>query len=339
MDNLLLIVDHIRQETADTATFFLRPANGRRIDYLAGQFITLVFNHHGEEIRRSYSLSSSPHEDLLSITVKRMQNGEISRYLLTHVKPGHQLIAIPPAGRFILPDSVSHQHIVYFAAGSGIVPVYAHLKYVLAHHLDISIALIYSSQSTGDTIFKKDLDQLAADSDGRLSITYLVSDEGKRLNNIGVETLINNLAYKAGQTLYYICGPFAYMRMVRLSLHYLGVHDDHIRRENFVLETVPVSSAITSFPPKKIRIYFKGEWHDIMAGENQSILQAALQNKIPLPYSCRSGMCSACFTKCTSGRVELVQNEVLTPEDISNGYILTCTGHALTDDVVIEYKD
>jgi len=339
MNTIQLIVDRIKQETRDTSTFYLRPADGQKVNYQAGQFITLVFTHHDEEITRSYSLISSPDEDLLAITIKRIPNGEISRYMLSHAKPGDQLTAIQPAGRFLLPENESHRKLIYFAAGSGIVPVFAQLKHALSTGMDLQFTLIYSSQSNHDIIFKADLDALAIAYPQRLSVKYLISDEANRLNNLMLEKLVNQITNRHyHDTLFYICGPFPYMRMVQFALHYMGVQSANIRKENFVLETIPVTSSITNFPPRKIRIFFKDEWHDLVAGENQSILQAALQNNIQLPYSCRSGACSACFAKCTSGKVEVVSNEVLTPADIENGYILTCTGHPLTDDVVIEFR-
>lgn len=339
MNTIQLIVDSITQETRDTATFYLRPANDGRITYQAGQFITLIFAHHNEEITRSYSLSSSPHEKLLSITIKRISNGEISRFMLSHVKPGDMLTAIQPAGRFVLPEKPNHRIVIYFAAGSGIVPAFAQLKYALAKGMDLQFTLIYSSQSNTDIIFKAQLDELAFAHADRLSIKYLISDEANRLNNLMVEKLVKQLTDEHyDDTLFYVCGPFTYMRMIQFALHYMGVHSGNIHKENFVLETIPVTSSITNFAPHKIKIHLKNEWYDLMVGENQSILQAALQNNIQLPYSCRSGACSACFAKCTGGKVEVTSNEVLTPEDVKNGYILTCTGHPLSDDVVIEFN-
>ena len=339
MDKLQLKITDIVYETHDTATFYLAEENNRKINYQAGQFITLVFTHKDEEIRRSYSLSSSPDEDLLSITIKRIDNGEITRYLLTHFKPGDILTAIPPAGKFTLTAEVSQKDLIYFAAGSGITPIYAQLKYLLSRPGTNKITLIYSSQSGSDVIFRKQLDQLQQQHSGRFHIMYLLSSEGKRLNNIMVERLVKtDLKVDPSNTLFYLCGPFAYMRMVQFTLIYAGFEGSQIRKENFVLETVPVTSALTSFPPHRIRIFFKDEWHDVMAGENQSILQAALQNNINLPYSCRGGICSSCVGKCTSGKVEIVKNEVLTDEEIKQGFILTCTGHALTDDTIIEFR-
>jgi ferredoxin-NADP reductase len=101
---LQLKVEAIKWVTADTATFYFTETSGKKVKYVAGQFVTLVFTHHDEEIRRSYSLSSSPDEELLAITVKRIANGEISRFMLTKVKPGDIINAVEPAGRFTITD-------------------------------------------------------------------------------------------------------------------------------------------------------------------------------------------------------------------------------------------
>ncbi len=335
---LQLRVEAINWELPDTATFYLAEVNGTKIKYKAGQFITLVFTHHAEEVRRSYSLSSSPDEDLLAITVKRIANGEISRFLLTKIKPGDILSAVEPAGRFILTGFEDERDIFLFAAGSGIVPVFSQLKYALARPGKSNITLIYSNSDERSVIFKAELAAIALNNPRRLTIINMLSSEGNRLTNQTVEKLVaGNLDYAAGKAEFYTCGPFDYMRMIRLTLLYMGFAPDQIRKENFVLETIPVSSSPLNFPPKTIRIHFNGETHDIAVGENQSILQAALQNNISLPYSCRVGDCSTCAAMCKSGKVEIIKNNVLTDADLAAGWVLTCTGHPLTDDVVIDF--
>src|ERR1700712_4960687 len=112
---LQLKIEAIKWETPDTATFFLNEVSGKKISYQAGQFITLVFTHHEEEIRRSYSLSSSPDEDLLAITIKRIANGEISRFMLTKVKPGDMINMVEPSGRFTISNFDSPKDIFLFA--------------------------------------------------------------------------------------------------------------------------------------------------------------------------------------------------------------------------------
>ena len=335
---LRLKVEAIKWELPDTATFFLGEISGKKISHKAGQFITLVFNHHEEEIRRSYSLSSSPDEASLSITIKRIANGEISRFLLTKLKTGDILNAVEPAGRFTLAGFDAEKSILFFVAGSGIVPVFSMLKYVLNRPGKSKLILIYSNADERSIIFKDELAMLEVAYPGRLNVIHLLSSEGKRLNNIMAEQLVReNVNLDPAKAEFYTCGPYAYMRVIRLTLLYMGFVDGQIRKENFVLETIPVTTGLINFPPKKLRIRFSGEIYDIVAGENQSILQAALQNNIPLPYSCRVGDCSTCAAMCKRGKVGMVKNDVLTDADLAAGWILTCTGHALTDDVVIAY--
>ena len=336
---LQLKIEAIEWENPDTATFFLSELSGKKIHYKAGQFITLVFTHHTEEIRRSYSLSSSPDEDLLAITVKRITNGEISRFMLSKLKPGDVLNAVEPAGRFTISDSRSKKDIFLFAAGSGIAPVFAQLKYALARPGNSRFVLIYSSLNQSSILFKEELDRLVYDHPGRLKIIHLLSSEGNRLNNMIAEQLVrNNTAFGLNKAEFYLCGPFAYMRMIRLTLLFMEIEPAQIRKENFVIETVEVTSGRSTYPPGKIKINYKGELYDISIGENQSILQAALQNNVQLPYSCRAGICSTCTALCKSGTVVMTENDVLTDKDLDDGWILTCTGHPVGDDVVIEFK-
>nr|WP_294942189.1 ferredoxin--NADP reductase [uncultured Mucilaginibacter sp.] len=336
---LELRVDGIKWELPDTATFYLVEKIVRPVRYRAGQFLTFIFNHHGEEVRRSYSLSSSPDDDRLAITVKRISNGEISRFLLSKVKVGDILTAANPAGIFTVGTYEAAKDLVYFAAGSGITPVLSHLKYILNRQGDSKLHLLYSNRDKHSILFHNELNELVAKYPNRLNITYLLSSEANRLNNYKVEQLVKQqLLYLLKEAEFYLCGPFAYMRMISLTLLYMGIAASQLHKENFVLETVPVTNPHKTYPPRNIRINYGGERHDIVAGENQSILQAALQNGIQLPYSCRHGICSACVAHCKTGKIEMARNEVLTPADLANGMILTCTGYAITEDVEIEYK-
>jgi ferredoxin-NADP reductase len=335
---LQLKVEAIKWETADTATFYFTEVSDKKVKYVAGQFVTLVFTHHDEEIRRSYSLSSSPDEELLAITVKRIANGEISRFMLTKVKPGDIINAVEPAGRFTITDFQAAKDIILFAAGSGVVPMFSQLKYILNRPGESYITLIYSSNDQSAVLFADELDSLQSQHPDRLKIIHLLSSEGKRLNNITVEQLVKqNLHFDLSKAEFYLCGPFVYMRMVRLTLLYMGLERQQIRKENFVLDTVPVKAGYINYPPQRVKIKFNNELHDLMVGENQTILQAALQNNIPLPYSCRAGICSACTAQCVSGKVAMSVNDVLTDLDLAHGLILTCTGHAVSDDVVIAF--
>jgi ring-1,2-phenylacetyl-CoA epoxidase subunit PaaE len=336
---LQLKVHEIKWELPDTATFFLKEISNAKINYKPGQFITLVFSHHDEEIRRSYSLSSSPDELYLTITVKRIQNGEISRFLLTKIKPGDILNAVEPAGKFTITNFQAEKDVLLFAAGSGIVPIFSQLKYILSCQGESKLTLIYSNQNDASVLFRDELNELQLKNPTRLKIIHLLSSESNRLNNLKTERLVRqHIKFDPTKAEFYTCGPFSYMRMIRLTLLYMGFEPNQIRKENFVLETVPVANSSINFPPRSVRIQFNEETYDIIVAENQSILQAALQNNIPLPYSCRVGDCSTCAAICKSGKIEMVKNDVLTDADLDAGWILTCTGHPLTDDVVIQYS-
>ncbi len=339
---LQLKVEVIKWETADTATFYLSDVSGKKINYQAGQFITLVFSHHKDEIRRSYSISSSPDEVLLAITVKRIANGEISRFLLTKTKVGDVWNALEPAGKFIVHEPQQAKDIVFFAAGSGIVPVFAQLKTILAQSGESRITLVYSSPNAASTIFYDELNQMATAYAKRFTLIYLFSESEKstparRLNNELVMQLVKtNLHYPANDAEFMLCGPFVYMRMIKLTLVAMHFKPSQIRKENFVIETTPEVSHIT-YPPRQIKIKLAGIEHDLVVGENQTILDAAWQNGIHLPYSCKAGICSSCTAICKSGKVAMSVNDVLTDEDLNNGWILTCTGHPVSDDVVVEF--
>src|SRR5579863_2050782 len=159
---LQLRIESIKQESNDTATFFLKEVSGKRISYKAGQFITLVFTHRTEEIRRSYSLSSSPDEDVLSVTIKRQANGEISRFMLNKLETGEILNAVEPAGRFFVGSFHPEKDIFFFAAGSGITPVFSQLKYILKRNGKSRLTLIYSNKDAS-VLFRDELDRLSVE--------------------------------------------------------------------------------------------------------------------------------------------------------------------------------
>lgn len=192
-------------------------------------------------------------------------------------------------------------------------------------------------------MFYDDLNLLANAHPKRFKVIYLFSvsennSPGKRLNNDVVAQLVGeHLHHEANTAEFLICGPFTYMRMIRLTLIYMGFDPIQIRKENFVLETVSVVANSLTFPPRTIKLDIKKTTYDLVVGENQSILQAALQNNIQIPYSCRAGICSTCTAICRSGEVVMSANDVLTDQDLNAGWILTCTGHPATDDVVIEF--
>ena len=341
----LLRVRKIIIETPDTKSFVLETLNGQQIDYTAGQFLTFLFTkRNGGEERRNYSISSTPaSNDTLTITVKRIPNGEYSRWLIDTVQEGDELTSIGASGFFTLPDDTqSYDQLVFFAAGSGITPVFALIRTVLHDHPSVKVLLIYSNRSAEYTIFYRQLKALQTQYRERFHIEFLFSDathiHHKRLGIFLLEKLIGK--YMRGpldKQLFYLCGPFEYMRMITIVLRNNGVDASQIRKEIFTIEK-PVRKAE---PPDKdlhpVTATLHGNKYHFTTQYPQTILQSAKALNIPLPYSCEAGQCGTCAATCISGKVWMWRNDVLLDEEIAKGRVLTCTGFAVNGDVRLEY--
>ncbi len=330
----------IQQETPDTKTFYLRQTEGTPVQYKAGQFITFLFMDGGQPVRRSYSMGSSPGIDNeLFITVKRKPNGSISRRLTDHYKPGDTLTAIPPSGRFVLAQPVTAQTHVFIAAGSGITPIFALIKQLLHHQPKTNVLLVNQSRNEQDVIYAAQLHQLQQQFAGRFTIVQLYSNPAshqylpQRLNNTLLEGMVKKLLSNTllPSIQFYLCGPPAFMLMAQFTLKLLHCTDGQILREQFVITPPAAPPPLHDTTPKTVTIFYQQQQYRLQVAWPATILQAALQQGIPLPYSCRAGICSTCTATCTSGSITMGTNEVLTENDLKNGLVLTCTGYALTN--------
>ena len=342
-DHLLqLQIVNITDETPDTRSFYLEPVNSQPVSYQAGQFLTLILTHNGHEVRRSYSLSSAPGEPL-QLTIKRVQNGEISRYLHDRLRIGDVLTSLQPAGRFTLDSQPGD--IALFGAGSGITPLYALLKQILNRELSRRVTLFYSNSTERSIIFRQAIDNLQRQFPDRFHLIYLLSNPSDdwnglrgRLNNVMLERLLPGLIGTSNpETLrFYVCGPADYMRMIQFTLVFSGFRPNQIRRENFTVEPVVLTPPPAIAQDRTVLIKFRGNDIEIQVPAYKSILQAALDEGLPLPYSCRGGRCSTCAARCLSGRVHMTINDVLTDHDLAEGWVLTCTVYPENDGVVID---
>ncbi len=316
--------------------------------YLAGQFLTLVFNLQNREIRRSYSICSSPVlNEPLAIAIKRVENGEISRFLHHKITVGYVLYALPPNGLFTYQPIVDQQRTVFlFAAGIGITPIYSIIKTALTAEKASKLFLIYSSRSVDETLFYKELNQLEATHPERFKIIY-VSSHAKnllyaRLNVFLIQKLVKEyLQFDANAALFYTCGPIDYMVTCRIVLLQMGYDISQIKRETFVL---PEDDADEDDTTEKeagdrntysVTLNNNGVIHHLKVPYHRTILQEALLNKIDVPYSCRAGICSTCTATCTKGHVRMEYNEVLVDDEIAAGRVLICTGHPTENDTTI----
>ena len=340
-----LRISKIIPETTDTKSFVLEEVNGRKIPYTPGQFLTFLFEKkNGEQERRNYSVSSIPSEDdPLTITVKRIPNGEYSRRLIDTMRVGDVLQTIGASGFFKLPDDTDeYDQFVFFAAGSGITPIYSLIRTLLQYHPSKSILLVYSNRSAGQTIFYTQLMDLQKQYPDRFHIEFLFSNANntahKRLGIYVLEKLLKNYVGKiSGKQLFYLCGPFEYMRMVTIVLRNNGAPLANIRKEVFNIVKPERKAEPADKEAHLVTTNFQGQEYRFNTQYPSTILQSAKALQIPLPYSCEAGQCGTCAATCISGKVWMWRNDVLLDDEIAKGRVLTCTGYAVGGDVELIY--
>lgn len=337
-----IVISEVRELVEGFKTFVFEDGHG--LDWKAGQYLTLVRQEGGEEIRRSYSITASPElGEPLAIGVRRVENGAFSRRLVDEAKPGDRLLTTGSGGLFTLPLNVpDYKQVFFFAAGSGITPVFSLLKTLLYAHASIRAVLVFSNPSPRKTIFYEELKELETKFPQRFRALFLFSDSpdlkyARLYREHLLELLQLHGAFPQEECLFYVCGPEAYMRMCVYTLQGRGVPPENIRRENFITHNIRPPRAE---PPDKdthtVTVHIREKQFRFTVDYPDSILAAAKKKGIILPYSCESGRCGNCAAHCLNGTVWMSHNEVLTPRDLQSGLILTCTGHPVGGDVELE---
>jgi ferredoxin-NADP reductase len=349
-DVLHFCIDEIKRETNTAATFFLKNVNGKALEYKAGQFLTLLVKQGDKIVRRSYSICTTPGiEQNIAITIKRKINGSISRYLLDHLHKGDIISSLAPAGRFLLTTGFSKQRDIFLlAAGSGITPVFSLLKKILTEEPLSHVTLLYSNSNEESIIYKNSLDKLSHEHAKEFQCIHIISDPGNKIpgaitghlnNQLLGELIFSGLQFDPGKAVFMLCGPTAYMRMAQLTLLFMGFTISQIRKENFV---VPEEHPGLYLPlvnnTHPFTLHYNRQIYKLETQPQQTILDAALQQHIQLPYSCKGGVCGTCTANCRQGKIVMSYNEVLTDDDIKSGLILTCTGYILSPDAEITFN-
>jgi len=335
-------ISAIKEEVKGFKTIIFEEGHG--IQYKSGQYLTLLYNEAGEEIRRSYSIISSPVlDEPLSIGVKRVENGFFSRRLVDDAQPGDMLYTTGSGGLFTLPEGVDKiKRIILFAAGSGITPILSIIKTALHAHPHLSVVLIYSNASKEKAVYLSEILALQQQFSSRFQLELLFSNAADlsraRLHRDLILNLLEKYDSQRGQQIrYYVCGPESYMRLCIYTLQEQGVPPGNIKRENFVIHTALKRDAA---PPDKethvVQVKLQNSLYEVSVSYPDSILKAARKQGLVLPYSCEAGRCGNCVAKCTSGTVWHSYNEVLTERELQKGLILTCVGHPVGGDVNLE---
>jgi ring-1,2-phenylacetyl-CoA epoxidase subunit PaaE len=346
-----LTVKQIVQETKDAISIvFEQPAS--KINYKSGQFLTLIANINGKDVRRAYSLCSSPFVDAdLAVTVKRVEKGLMSNWLPDNLKAGQKLKVMEPMGQFTTEFATTNKrHLVLFGGGSGITPMMSIIKSTLTQEPESICSLIYCNRDIDSIIFKEAFTQLETKYEGRLHVIHVL--DNAPMNWQGYSGLLNREMlvklferipdWGLEKTTYLMCGPEGMMKNVEALLGDQKIPSNKIFKESFVQGTIdkeqkkeatPVPSANVE---RTVTIKYDGQEYKVSVKPNDTILNSALDQGIDLPYSCQSGLCTACRGKALSGQVKLDEEEGLSKSERDEGYVLTCVGHPMTDDVVIE---
>jgi len=334
-----LTIKEIIRESENTKTFvFERPPG---FSYCAGQFITLLFSSKKED-RRAYSFSSSPEVDgFPAVTIRRIPNGLISRQLIDDFKAGDKLHYSHVSGNFTLPETIKdNQHFIFFAAGSGITPVFSLIKSLLTGQYRCRVTLLYSSHNEADTLFSEAIKAMRQQHADRFSIEWLFSvtmrQKQRRLSHFLLLQFIEQYVGKGEDTLFYLCGPFEYMDTIQIVLRTEGIAPQQIRQEHFYIPRLAKAPEPPDTTERVISLSLDGKNYQFPSKYPESILDAALAHNVPLDFSCRSGQCGSCVAKCIQGKVWMRYNEVLTDEELKNGLVLTCNGFPTGGPVVLE---
>jgi 3-ketosteroid 9alpha-monooxygenase subunit B len=342
-----LRVKRIVQETHDAKSLvFDVPAEARDdFAYEAGQFCTFRVRFGDEDLLRCYSMSSSPHTDAdLTTTVKRVPGGRVSNWMLDEVAEGDVLALTRPAGVFTLrPRSVP---LVAFGGGSGITPVISVIKSALAT-TDRSVRLLYANRNRESVIFAAALDELTCTYPNRLEVVHHLDVEHGFVHSDSVMQFVN--ADTSAD--FYICGPAPFMDVVEDALALLHVPSAQVFIERFAF----AAAALRDEPPatpvvlpgddpetravtETVVIVLEGTAHTVPYHAGETFLETARRAGLRAPFSCEAGSCATCMAHVTDGSVTMRLNNALTPEEVADGWVLTCQGFPASAAVTVVYE-
>jgi ring-1,2-phenylacetyl-CoA epoxidase subunit PaaE len=346
-----LLVKEVRRETEDCVSVLLEvPQNlHEKFAYQPGQHITLRTFINNQEVRRSYSLCSSPLHKEWRIAVKKVDGGIFSQFANNDLKPGDTIELMPPMGHFILPDTGEAKHYVCFAAGSGITPVLSIIKTGLVQQPNSSFTLIYGNRTRQSIIFKEEIEALKNKFMSRFQLIHILSREHTeaplnegRIDVSKCDRIFNSVA-SINADAFFICGPEAMIFSIKDWLLSKGVDERKIYFELF--NTTPLNATKKNQPEKSeeeniahVGIQLDGiSFSFDLPYNGMSILDAALQQGADAPYSCKGGVCTTCKAKLVKGEVEMEVNFGLVPEEVEQGFILTCQSHPRSKEVIIDF--
>ena len=344
-----LRVSDVRHETADTVSVaFEVPADlAEAYTFAPGQHLTFrVPGPDGEEVRRSYSISSGLDDGELRVAVKHLAGGVFGAYAVTTLKRGDVLEVMTPVGRFTTALDPEHEKsYLGLAAGSGITPVISLVRSVLAREPSSRFTLVYGNRGPSTVIFKEALEDLKDRYLSRFELIHVFSREQRavpllngRLGAAKLQELAATLLDLPSYDEAFVCGPEPMTLELRDALAELGMDPMHVHLELFGSH-VPSAPRVhhETTDRRHVTVIWNGVKTDVEAHPDDTVLEAGELAGLDLPYSCRGGVCSTCRAKLLEGSVEMDHNYALEPWETEAGYVLTCQSHPTTGRVVVDY--
>ncbi len=348
-----LKIKSIKKETSDcvSISFSIPDELLKLYEFKEGQNITIKKQIGKEEIRRSYSICAAPFEKELRVAVKKIPGGLFSQFAYDELKPGDSLDVLPPTGKFNAKLQTEDKgNYLAIAAGSGITPIISIIKHTLQTKQESSFTLIYGNRDRNSIIFFDELEGLKNKFMNRFNFINILSRERTdaeifygRIDENKLETLGKLLTYKNFNQVY-LCGP---EELIFTARDFLQKNEVPVTNIHFELFTAPgqkksiantVTAAEDSGPKSNITIKLDGRSFDFDLSFNSiSILDAALQQGADLPFACKGGVCATCRAKLVEGEVDMDVNYALEPEEVEQGFILTCQSHPRSNKVLVDF--
>jgi ring-1,2-phenylacetyl-CoA epoxidase subunit PaaE len=345
-----LQVREVVRETPDAVTVYFDQPDPH-LEYLPGQFLTIILVINGKEERRSYSLCTSPFVDPFpGITVKRLPGGVVSNYMNDLVFPGKKITVMRPMGNFTCDyHSKNKRHYGMIVAGSGITPILGITKSILVNEPDSKISLLYGSRNEEHVIFKSTLEALLKEYPERINVFHKLSEPGPSWTGTKGRIAIGDvrqfgsdlLGDSSYQARFFLCGPQELMEATKLSLAELGVAKDLIFSESFYLENgkkADIQEENDQQITREVTVILDGQSYTFDVTPEKTILEAGLELEIDMPYSCQSGLCTACRGRLLSGKVTMDEDAGLSENEIEAGYILCCSSKPRSGEIKINIE-
>ncbi|WP_299047525.1 ferredoxin--NADP reductase [uncultured Polaribacter sp.] len=338
-------IKEIQQETADAVSVVFEIPENLKSDFhfTAGQYITLQKELNGDEVRRAYSICSTPKSGEIRVAIKAVENGTFSVYATSKLKVGDTIEIAAPEGRFLL-EPEPQKNYIGFAAGSGITPILAMVKTVLENEPSSTFTLVYGNKSVADTIFYDQLLSLHAQYKN-FNLEFVCSRERQEnmlfgridgsYTNFFIKNKYKDIAFDAA----FLCGPEAMIDIVSNTLKEAGFLEKNIHFELFTTAEDEEALSTIKEATTAITVLLDDEETTFTMSQTDTILAATLRNDLDAPYSCQGGVCSSCMGKVTEGKAVMTKNSILTDSEIAEGLILTCQAHPVTPKIMLDFDD